>query len=165
VKLLVAGVALFLGLFFSKTALAYDMTASIEGVGNDIPIHSFSWGMAHGGQHPIPMEVSLAKSVDGNSAKLLQIVATQGVLPSVTIKVSSSAAPKTVFLTLKFSNVRLGSIHEAGQANSPQPSPSENLMMRFEKVEFTFQPLGNDGKPAGPPQKWSWDFLQHKNAA
>ncbi len=164
VKLLLAGCALFIGLLVGKPALAagYDMSLTVEGVtgegnGGDIVLNSFSWGEAHAGK-AFPTEVGISKALDSTSGKLLQLVAAQQAVGSVTLHVRSQVGPHAEFLTIKFSGVRIASVHESGQVKSTDTRPNEQVMMRYEKIEFSYQPLGNDGKPNGSPVTWSFDF-------
>src|SRR5262249_16685857 len=148
-------------------AAGYTMDVHVDGIpgqdgGGNYSVKSFSWG-EHGRVFPrgVAGELTFIHTVDNSTVALLQAVASHREVKNAELPVRLAAAPNTVIMTIRMNDVRVQSVCESGATTATDAKPDESVTLRFERVEYTFQPTGPDGRPLGAPVKFSSGFTDH----
>jgi type VI secretion system secreted protein Hcp len=170
-KWFVAAGAMLGGLAFVTPAnAAYDMYLKIDGISGEatasgeagnIQLTSFSWGVAQPGQGKlIGQEFTAAHMIDKASGALLAAASSHQQIAHAELHVRLQGGSQAQVLKITLSNVRVVAIHQNGEEKDSGGRPREHLALRFEKVEFAYQPLDNAGKPSGSPIVWTSDLAK-----
>jgi type VI protein secretion system component Hcp len=95
-------------------------------------------------------EVSFTHVTDNGSAALLGLAQTKRDLGNAVLHQTIQG---TAQVTLVMNNVHIESVHEEGGSNGPE----ETIVLRFNQLTYTFQPLlPNSGTKNGPAVTFTW---------
>jgi type VI protein secretion system component Hcp len=136
------GMGAVLGALLVAPATAYAglfaIDAHVDGVtggGNYTPT-SFRWSA--------PFQVSFTHTTDNSTVDLMQLAQSHQVVGTATLNLTLLG---TANITLQLSGVRIENVQEDGSSDGP----AETVVLSFNEVTYTFQPLLPNGQKNGPP--------------
>ncbi len=136
----------------------------VEGESNDskhkgeIEVLSFHWGVSQAitgtvsstgtfsGQRTDMTALSVVKQLDKSSPKLAQACA---------------AGEKQPYMKYKLGDVLVESVRTGGATHGEGGVPTEEVGLRYAKIEFEYTVVGTDGKPAGNVSG-GWNLRENK---
>jgi len=145
-----------------------DGESTTQGHEKWIEVLSYSWGVSNpvsigspgaGGGKPNFQDFSFTKFVDKASPVLFFDLAGGKMIDEALFDVVRSGPDPFTFLKYKFSDVLLSSYSVGGSSGGD--APTESLSFVFGKIEMTFIPQLENGKP-GTPITALWDVKLNK---
>ena len=157
--------------------MPFDAFLKIDGVDGEstdakhkgeIEILSFHWGVSQAitgtvssagtfsGQRADLTALSVVKQLDKASPKLAQACAAGDHMKSATLTLCRAGGDKQPYMKYKLSDVLLESVRTGGASSGEGGVPTEEVGLRYGKIEFEYTVIGTDGKPAGTvPGGWN----------
>jgi len=157
--------------------MPFDAFLKIDGVDGEstdakhkgeIEILSFHWGVSQAitgtvssagtfsGQRADLTALSVVKQLDKASPKLAQACAAGDHMKSATLTLCRAGGDKQPYMKYKLSDVLLESVRTGGASGGEGGVPTEEVGLRYGKIEFEYTVIGTDGKPAGTvPGGWN----------
>ena len=150
--------------------MPFDTFLKIEGVDGEstdakhkgeIEILSFSWGVSQAitgtvsssgtfsGQRCDMTAVTIVKQLDKSSPKLAQACAAGEHFKGATLTLCRAAGDKQPYMKYKLSDVLLESVRTGGSTQGEGGVPTEEVGLRYAKIELEYTVVGTDGKAAG----------------
>ena len=162
--------------------MPFDTFLKIDGVDGEstdakhkgeIEILSYSWGVSQAisgtvsssgtfsGQRCDMAAVTVVKSLDKASPKLAQACAAGEHFKSATLTLSRAGGDKQPYMKYKLSDVLIEAVRTGGSTQGEGGVPSEELGLRYGKIELEYTVVGTDGKAAGNVTG-GWDLKENK---
>jgi type VI secretion system secreted protein Hcp len=162
--------------------MPFDTFLKIDGVDGEssdakhkgeIEILSFSWGVSQAitgtvsssgtfsGQRCDMTALTVVKQLDKASPKLAQGCAAGDHFASATLTLCRSAGDKQPYMKYKLSDVLLESVRTGGAGDGEGGVPTEEVGIRYAKIELEYTVVGTDGKAAGNVTG-GWDLKENK---
>jgi type VI secretion system secreted protein Hcp len=176
------GIALIYALPLVTVRGAFDAFLKIDGVPGEstddkhkewIEIESFQHGVsqpaggtASGGarsaQRSEHDDLTVVKTLDKASPKLLLFCCNGSHIKSVTLVLCRTDGDKEQFMQYKLSDVLVSSIKPSGMAEGSDSRPSEEVSFNYGKIEWSYTLFDKDtGKPSGTVDA-NWDLVTDK---
>jgi len=139
----------------------------------EIEILSFHWGVSQAitgtvsstgtfsGQRCDMTALAIVKQLDKSSPKLAQACAAGDHFKEATLTLSRAGGDKQPYMKYKLSDVLVESVRTGGASQGEGGVPSEELGLRYGKIELEYTVVGNDGKAAGNTSG-GWDLKENK---
>ena len=139
----------------------------------EIEILSFNWGVSQAitgtvsssgtfsGQRCDMTAVSIVKQLDKASPKLAQGCAAGDHFKNATLTLSRSTGDKQAYMVYKLSDVLIENVSVGGASQGEGGVPSEEVGLRYAKIELEYTVVGTDGKAAGNVAS-GWDLKENK---
>jgi type VI secretion system secreted protein Hcp len=163
--------------------MAFDSFLKLDGIKGDasdskhkdeIEVFSFHWGATQtgtsshgtgGGSGKVNVsDFSFVKKIDKSSPVLFQKCATGEHIKDGLFVVRKAGGTQLEYLKIKLTDILISSYRPGGSAHGADEIPLEEVSLNFSKVEFDYQPQGQDGKAAGGPVHGGWDLKQNVKA-
>ena len=147
----------------------------------EIDILSFSWGLSQasagsaagaglgGGVGKAHFEdITITKKVDAATPLLFLNCANGADIATGLLTVRKAGGDQLEYLKIKLTHALIKSAMAHASEAAPVPGgisdeiPIEEVMISFQKIEFTYQPQGPDGKALGGPVLAGWDVKATK---
>ena len=162
--------------------MPFDTFLKIDGVDGEssdakhkgeIEILSYSWGVSQAitgtvsstgtfsGQRCDMTPVTVVKQLDKSSPKLAQACAAGEHLKSAVLTLSRAGGDKQPYMKYKLSDVLVESVRTGGASQGEGGVPTEEVGLRFAKIELEYTVIGTDGKAAGNVAG-GWDLKENK---
>jgi len=162
--------------------MPFDTFLKVDGVAGEstdakhkgeIEILSYSWGVSQAisgtvssagtfsGQRCDMSAVTVVKALDKSSPKLAQACAAGEHFTSATLTLSRAGGDKQPYMQYKLSDVLLESVRTGGSTQGEGGVPTEEVGLRYGKIELEYTVVGTDGKPAGNVTG-GWDLKENK---
>jgi type VI secretion system secreted protein Hcp len=162
--------------------MPFDAFLKIDGVDGEttdakhkgeIEILSYHWGVSQAisgtvsssgtfsGQRCDMTAVAIVKSLDKASPKLAQACASGEHFKSATITLSRAGGDKQPYMKYKLSDVLIENVSVGGASQGEGGVPSEEVGLRYGKIELEYTVVGTDGKAAGNVTG-GWDLKENK---
>ena len=162
--------------------MPFDTFLKIDGVDGEstdakhkgeIEILSYSWGVSQAisgtvsssgtfsGQRCDMTAVTVVKSLDKASPKLAQACAAGEHFKSATLTLSRAGGDKQPYMKYKLSDVLIEAVRTGGATQGEGGVPSEEVGLRYGKIELEYTVVGTDGKAAGNVTG-GWDLKENK---
>jgi type VI secretion system secreted protein Hcp len=125
-------------------------------LGASNPIHIGSQAEGAGAGKVSLSSFNFMKKLDAASPPLFRCCADGGHFTSATVVLRKSGAAQVKYLTFKFSPAFIESVQWSGSSGGDD-TPTESVSVAYGKVEITYQPQDNAGKPKGSPIPASWN--------
>lgn len=141
---------------------------------NWIEILSFHWGVEQsgasrvgGGDQTVGKanlgDFTCVKIVDQSSPKLNLTCATGAHVKSAVVEWCQASGQKHCFMKYTMSDLVISSVRVGGAASGDSSKPTEEVSMRYAKIEWEYTPVDAAGK-AQAATKGSWDLKLNKGA-
>ena len=164
--------------------MPFDTFLKIEGVDGEstdakhkgeIEIQSFSWGVSQAitgtvsssgtfsGQRCDMTAVVVVKQLDKATPKLAQACAAGEHFGSATLTLCRATGDKQPYMKYKLSDVLLESVRTGGSTQGEGGVPTEEVGLRYAKIELEYTVVGTDGKAAGNVAG-GWDLKANAKA-
>jgi type VI secretion system secreted protein Hcp len=167
-RMLLCAIAPVCVLAMPAVAPADDFFLQVEGVPGDstdakfqraIEVESFSWGVGNG-DHKIARftDFTFSKVLDRSSPRLMQLVASNQVVPTATLTARKSGLDQQQYLRLCFSGVQFTGSHLSGSDGSGLPR--ESVSFSYATVVERFTPQKEDGS-LDTPVFGGWDLVRN----
>ena len=162
--------------------MPFDTFLKIDGVDGEstdakhkgeIEILSFHWGVSQAitgtvsstgtfsGQRCDMTAVTVVKQLDKASPKLAQGCAAGDHFKNATLTLCRSTGDKQAYMVYKLSDVLLESVRTGGASQGEGGVPTEEVGLRYAKIELEYTVVGTDGKAAGNVSG-GWDLKENK---
>ena len=162
--------------------MPFDTFLKIDGVDGEtsdakhkgeIEILSFHWGVSQAitgtvsssgtfsGQRCDMTAVSIVKQLDKASPKLAQGCAAGDHYKTATLTLSRSTGDKQPYMVYKLSDVLIENVSVGGASQGEGGVPTEEVGLRYAKIELEYTVVGTDGKAAGNVTG-GWDLKENK---
>ena len=162
--------------------MGFDAFLKIDGVDGEssdskhkgeIEIVSYHWGVSQAisgtvsssgtfsGQRCDMAALTVVKSLDKGSPKLAQACAAGEHFKSATLTLSRASGDKQPYMKYKLSDVLFESVRTGGASQAEGGVPSEEVGLRYAKIELEYTVVGTDGKAAGNVSG-GWDLKENK---
>jgi type VI secretion system secreted protein Hcp len=105
--------------------------------------------------------VNVVKQLDKASPKLAQGCASGEHYKSAVLTLSRAGGDKQPYMKYKLSDVLIESVRTGGVSQGDGGVPTEDVALRYGKIEFEYTVIGNDGKAAGNVAG-GWDLKENK---
>jgi type VI secretion system Hcp family effector len=99
-------------------------------------------------------DFSITKFVDTATPGLRGAICGREVFPEVAFEVCQTSGDKHKYLEIKMSDVMVASVRSHGTSTQAEGLPSEEVTLRFSKIEWNYSPMGGT---SGMFSVW-WDF-------
>ena len=151
----------------------------VDGESNDskhkgeIEILSYHWGVSQAisgtvsssgtfsGQRADMTALAIVKSLDKASPKLAQGCAAGEHFKSATLTLSRAGGDKQPYMKYKLSDVLIENVSVGGASQGEGGVPTEEVGLRYGKIELEYTVVGTDGKAAGNVTG-GWDLKENK---
>jgi len=164
--------------------MPFDSFLKIDGVDGEstdakhkgeIEILSFSWGVAQAitgtvsstgtfsGQRADLVALTVVKQLDKSSPKLAQACAAGDHFKGAVLTLCRAGGDKQPYMKYKLSDVLLEAVRTGGASHGEGGVPTEEVSLRYAKIELEYTVVGTDGKPAGSVAG-GWDLKENKKA-
>jgi len=139
----------------------------------EIEILSFHWGVSQAitgtvsstgtfsGQRCDMTALAIVKQLDKSSPKLAQACAAGDHFKEATLTLSRAGGDKQPYMKYKLSDVLLESVRTGGSTQGEGGVPTEEVGLRYGKIELEYTVVGTDGKAAGNVTG-GWDLKENK---
>ena len=139
----------------------------------EIEILSFHWGVSQAitgtvsstgtfsGQRCDMTALAIVKQLDKSSPKLAQACAAGDHFKEATLTLSRAGGDKQPYMKYKLSDVLIENVSTGGSSQGEGGVPSEEVGLRYAKIELEYTVVGTDGKPAGSVPG-GWDLKENK---
>lgn len=104
----------------------------------------------------------VTKEVDKSSPKFAVSCASATHFPKAIIDVCQQSGEKHIFMKYTLTDVLISSVTGGGSSQGQNMHPTENVSMRFSKIEWEYTPVDQSGKPQ-PAVKAGWDMKENKS--
>ena len=162
--------------------MPFDAFLKIDGVdaeSNDskhkgeIEILSFHWGVSQAitgtvsstgtfsGQRCDMTALAVVKQLDKSSPKLAQGCASGEHFKTATLTLSRAGGDKQPYMKYKLSDVLIENLSTGGSSQGEGGVPTEEVGLRYAKIELEYTVVGTDGKAAGNVAA-GWDLKENK---
>jgi type VI secretion system secreted protein Hcp len=154
----VTALALAVGVTAVTPAIADDVFLRIDGIPGDskdtlhagfIDVGSFKWTVTNTAGGPTAKDFVFTHVVDRSSPKLALAAATGDHIPSVTLKLRTSARQPADYLTLTLKSVVVISV-KGSDESSPTARFSEEVELSFTSFEYEYRAVRPDGSLDAP---------------
>jgi len=150
--------------------MPFDAFLKIDGVDGEsgdskhkgeIEILSFHWGVSQAitgtvssagtfsGQRCDMTAVVVVKALDKSSPKLAQACSGGEHFKGATLTLSRAGGDKQPYMKYKLSDVLIENVSTGGASQGEGGVPTEELGLRYAKIELEYTVIGTDGKAAG----------------
>ena len=150
--------------------MPFDAFLKIDGVDGEstdskhkgeIEILSYHWGVSQAisgtvsssgtfsGQRADMTALSIVKSLDKASPKLAQGCAAGEHYKSATLTLARAGGDKQPYMKYKLSDVLIENVSVGGASQGEGGVPTEEVGLRYGKIELEYVVIGTDGKAAG----------------
>lgn len=163
--------------------MAYDAYIQLDGIPgsatdekhkNWIEVLSFHWGVEQqgasrstGGDQTTGKanlrDLSFVKVVDQSSPKLALICATGGHIAKGVLEWCQATGQKHCFMKYSLADIVISSVQLGGTTGGDESKPTEEVSMRYSKIEWEYTPVDKDGK-AQAATKGNWDLKLNKGS-
>ncbi|MCC6972030.1 MAG: type VI secretion system tube protein Hcp [Phycisphaerales bacterium] len=141
---------------------------------NWIEVLSFHWGVEQqgasrstGGDQTTGKanlrDLSIVKVVDQCSPKLALTCATGAHVKSAVLEWCQATGQKHCFMKYTLTDVVISSVQLGGQSGGNDSKPTEEVSMRYAKIQWEYTPVDEKGK-AQAATKGEWDLKLNKGA-
>ena len=162
--------------------MPFDTFLKIDGVDGEtsdskhkgeIEVLSFHWGVSQAitgtvsssgtfsGQRCDMTAVAVVKQLDKASPKLAQGCAAGDHFKSATLTLCRSTGDKQPYMVYKLSDVLIENVSVGGASQGEGGVPTEEVGLRYAKIELEYTVVGTDGKAAGNVSG-GWDLKENK---
>ena len=162
--------------------MPFDAFLKIDGVDGEtsdakhkgeIEILSFHWGVSQAitgtvsstgtfsGQRADMTALSVVKQLDKSSPKLAQGCAAGDHFKTATLTLSRAGGDKQPYMKYQLSDVLIENVSTGGAGQGEGGVPSEEVSLRYAKIELEYTVVGTDGKAAGNVSG-GWDLKENK---
>ena len=139
----------------------------------EIEILSFHWGVSQAitgtvsstgtfsGQRCDMTALAIVKQLDKSSPKLAQACAAGDHFKEATLTLSRAGGDKQPYMKYKLSDVLIENLSTGGSSQGEGGVPTEEVGLRYAKIELEYTVVGTDGKAAGNVTG-GWDLKENK---
>jgi type VI secretion system secreted protein Hcp len=150
--------------------MPFDAFIKIDGVDGEssdakhkgeIEVLSYHWGVSQAitgtvsstgtfsGQRADMTALSIVKQLDKSSPKLAQACAAGEHMKSAVLTISRAGGDKQPYMKYKLSDVLIENLSTGGASQGEGGVPTEEVGLRYAKIELEYTVVGTDGKAAG----------------
>ena len=161
--------------------MGYDFYIKLDGIDGEctdskhtkwIEVLSYSTGVEqHGGVHSAGgqtttgranfQDLSIVKYLDASTPKLAKFCAQGEHIAKGELQLCQATKDKHPYMKYLMTDVVISSVRPSGNGGGESGLPTEEVAMRFAKIEWEYTPMNEKGQPQAA-QKAHWDLKLNK---